>query len=176
MNSKKAFKIEFHSSKEARKFLNTNDTTIGNIRLHQDSKEPEVDPTVPQCWDCGRLNPQHNSGNCPGPKKCLKCNSSEHQFFNCRIPKDIAHMTEEHKSNRHCIPCGQYGDHTSLDHRSCPEKIKVVQQKIKAARNERNKEENDNKRDSELIKNTLEISNTNAWPVLQENKGQHLMT
>ena len=115
MNSKKSFKIEFKTTKEARKFVNSKKNSIGGIQLHQNTKEMEIDPTVPQCYVCGILHPTHNSNNCPGPKRCLKCNSRDHQFYDCLIPKDINRMSEEQKAQRYCIPCQSIGDHTSLE-------------------------------------------------------------
>ena len=61
-------------------------------------------------------------------------------------------MTTEQKRQRYCIPCNRRGDHTSLDHRYCPEKRKIVQERVKMARESRNTEENANKRDTDLIK------------------------
>ena len=52
MKSKKSFKIEMEDRKMAKDFL-TKDTHINNVILPEDSKEPETDPTVNQCWDCG---------------------------------------------------------------------------------------------------------------------------
>ena len=64
MNSKKSLKIEFLDSAQANKFINKSNTSIGGIPIHKDSKEIEIDPTVPQCWECGQLNPRHNSSDC----------------------------------------------------------------------------------------------------------------
>ena len=122
MNSKKTFKIEMETTEEARKFINSRRTAVGHILIHQDSKEVEVDPTIPQCWECGQLNPKHNSSTCPGNKRCIKCGNRSHQFFNCPMPKDIERMNERDKQSRFCIPCDARGNHTSLDHRQCPEK------------------------------------------------------
>ena len=136
----------------------------------------EVDPTIPQCWECGQLNPKHISSTCPGNKRCIKCGSRSHQFFNCPMPKDIDRMTERDKENRYCIPCDARGNHTSLDHRQCPEKRRLVQEKIKAARDKRKSEETEERRDTNLIKKTLEIANTNAWPALQNSQEQQQKT
>ena len=134
MKSKKSFKIEFHTTNEAKKFLDKKNTAIGGIQLRTESKEGKIDPTIPQCWTCGMLNPRHNSDMCMTPKRCLKCNSSQHVFYQCDIPKDINRMTLEQKQRRHCIPCNNDGDHTSLDHRLCPTKRNLVQTKISEAR------------------------------------------
>ena len=176
MNSKKTFKIEMETTEEARKFINSKRTAIGHIPIRQESKEVEVDPTIPQCWECGRLNPQHTSNLCPENKRCIKCGSRSHQFFRCPMPKDVERMTEQDKDNRHCIPCQTRGDHTSLDHKYCPEKRRLVQEKIKAARDKRKAEETEDKRDTNLIQKTLEIANTNAWPALHNSQEQQLKT
>ena len=176
MSSKKSFKIEFNSSQEANKFIQDNNTNIGGIRLDCNSKELEIDPTVRQCWSCGTLNPNHNSEECTGPKKCLKCGSRNHQFYNCTLPKNHNDMDHEQKENRYCIPCRTYGDHTSLDHRYCPSKRRIVQERISEAREKRKSEEDNSKRDSELIKKTIEISSTETWPALHKYQQQQQMT
>ena len=122
MRSKKSLKIEFKSSEQARKFIASTNTSIGGIQLHKENKEIEIDPTIPQCWECGHINPTHNSDNCPGPKRCLKCGDRNHTFFQCDLPKDITRMTRDQKDRRVCIPCGTRGNHTSLDHRDCTTK------------------------------------------------------
>ena len=176
MNSKKSFKIEFKSTKQAQMFTDSISTSIGGIRLRQESKELEIDPTVRQCWTCGVLEPKHNSINCPGPERCLKCNSSDHQFHACSIPKDIHGMSTEQKAQRFCIPCQSRGDHTSLDHRFCSEKRKIIHTKIKDMREIKNSSETNNKRDINLIKKTLEISNTHIWPSLQASQQESQKT
>ena len=81
-------------------------------------------------------------------------------------------MTSEQKQRRHCIPCNSDGDHTSLDHRLCPIKRNLVQSKIREARENRQREQDENKKDMELIKKTIEISTTDTWPALQQNQRQ----
>ena len=176
MQSKKSFKIEFLTTNEAKKFIDKTNTAIGGIQLKPESKEGEVDPTIPQCWTCGMLNPRHNSVSCMTPKRCLKCNSSQHVFYQCDIPKETNRMSQEQKRRRHCIPCNSDGDHTSLDHKSCPTKRNLVQAKIAEARENRKREQIEDKRDTELIKKTIELSNTEAWPALQQNQNQQQMT
>ena len=176
MNSKKTFKIEMETSEEARKFINSKRTAVGHILIHRESKEVEVDPTIPQCWECGRLNPQHTSNLCPENKRCIKCGNHSHQFFSCPMPKDFDRMSEHDKQNRYCIPCETRGNHTSLDHRQCPEKRRLVQEKIKAARDKRKNEESEDKRDTNLIQKTLEMASSNAWPALQNSQEQQHKT
>ena len=72
MQSRKSFKIEFLTTNEAKKFIDKTNTAIGGIQLKPESKEGEVDPTIPQCWACGMLNPRHNSESCLTPKKMSK--------------------------------------------------------------------------------------------------------
>ena len=176
LSSKKSLKIEMESSEEARRFINTHNTEIGRIPIHKTSKELEVNPQVPQCWDCGDLNPTHTSGNCIKRKRCLKCGSESHQFYHCPIPKELDSMKNEHKQNRFCIPCNIRGDHTSLDHRQCPEKRKIVQDRVRQAREARTNAENESKRDANLIKKTIEITNTGAWPALHKYQDQQQKT
>ena len=88
------------------------------------------------------------------------------------MPKDPARMTEVQKDRRYCIPCRTTGTHTSLDHRRCDTKRKQFQTKIKTARENRKSEDTANKRNIELIKQTLEISKTDIWPVLTRNNEQ----
>ena len=176
MNSKKTFKIEMETTVEAKRFINSRRTSVGSILIHQESKEVEVDPTIPQCWECGHLNPKHISSTCPGNKRCIKCGNHSHQFFNCPIPKDTDRMNERDRANRFCIPCDARGDHTSLDHRQCPTKRRLVQEKINAARDKRKSEETEERRDTNLIQKTLEIANTNAWPALQNSQEQQQKT
>ena len=173
MNSKKSFKIIMETTSEARKFIASNSTRIGGIQIKKESKEIEINPIVDQCWTCGTLNPNHNGNSCPNTKKCLKCNSREHAFFRCPLPKNSSDMTPEQRAARYCVPCGSTGNHTSLDHRYCPQKRSIVQNRIKLAREERARNEAANERDSNLIKKTLELSNTDAWPALRENQEQN---
>ena len=172
MNSRKSFKIVMETTGEAKKFIASNSTSIGGIQIKKESKEIEINPIVEQCWTCGILNPNHNSSSCPNTKKCLKCNNRDHLFFNCALPKKASDMTQEQRNARFCIPCGSLGNHTSLDHRYCPQKRSIVQARIKAARNERTQYEAATERDTTLIKKTLELSNTDAWPALRVNQEQ----
>ena len=177
LNSKKSIKIEMLDTKEAKKFIASNTTSIGGIQLFKENKEKEIDPTVAQCWECGILNPTHTSRTCPGPKRCIKCLQHDHQFFTCpNIPKDFNIMTPEQKRQQYCVPCQKRGDHTSLDHKYCPEKRKIIQDRVKKARENRKNEEDTRNRDSQLIKETLELANTELWPTLQQNLAQQQRT
>ena len=82
MKSNKSFKIEFTNRNQAKAFIKK-ETCIGGIRISDHSKEPEIDPTINQCWECGILEPNHNSQNCTGRKICIKCGVSQtvHKFL-----------------------------------------------------------------------------------------------
>ena len=85
-------------------------------------------------------------------------------------------MTPEQKQQRYCIPCQLRGDHTSLDHRYCPEKRKIIQERVKTARENKKTEESSNDKDTKLIKKTIELANTEAWPSLHKNLLQQQKT
>ena len=161
---------------QAQKYINSTDTVIGGIKLTEENKEPEIDPTVKQCWSCGILNPNHNNDNCPNSKHCLKCFSSQHKFYQCPLPRDSASMSPEEKESRYCIPCNNKGNHTSLDHRYCPTKREIIQEKIRIAREQKDQEDKFKNRDTDLIKKTLELSNLNTRPALKKKQEQQQKT
>ena len=162
-----AFKIEFKTAKSANIFLNNTNTSIGAIKLIQEHKEREVDPTISQCWGCGILNPDHSSYNCHGTQVCLKCGSTEHKFYDCVMPMKYTDMTIQDRQARYCVPCGKRGDHTSLDHSRCPKKRAIIQIRARVAREKRKVENESNNRDLELIKSVYEYTNSETWPTLQ---------
>ena len=159
MRSQKSFKIEMKTRKEANKFLNQESINIGGIRIGDESKEPEIDPTIQQCWECGAQNPNHNSQTCPGRKICLKCGSTDHKFYACFIPKKTDELSESDKLARYCTACNRHTNHTSLDHRVCPKKREYLREKALAEREKRLQRREADKRDTELIKRTIDISN-----------------
>ena len=53
MKGNNTFKIEMQTKKEATKFLSNTNTAIGGIKLLQQHKEREIDPSINQCWGCG---------------------------------------------------------------------------------------------------------------------------
>ena len=167
MKHTKAIKIEFPTSKQANIFLKNTNTSIGAFKLLQEHKEREVDPTINQCWECGVINPDHNTKNCQGLKICLKCGSTDHKFYNCRIPRKNDEMTDWDKQAQYCIPCRAKGNHTSIDHSRCPKKREIIQERARVIREKRKVEINTNCRDLELIKSVLDYSNNTTWPTLQ---------
>ena len=72
MRSGKSFKVEFRTKEQAHKFINTQ-TNIEGVMIKPEHKELEVDPTIRQCWVCGRINPNHGSGECSNTQRCLRC-------------------------------------------------------------------------------------------------------
>ena len=81
-------------------------------------------------------------------------------------------MTDTHKKDRYCIPCGTKGTHTSTDHSKCPTKREIVRERAREAREKKNTETQDNKRDLELITRVFDYTNTEAWPKIQANPHQ----
>ena len=171
MRSKKSFKIEFCSKKDAQKFLSNTKTNIGGIRILNFNKEVETDPTINQCWGCGRIEPNHSSQTCYEARShnplCLKCGARGHKFYDCSIPKDLTDMTQRQKEKRFCIPCDQRGTHTSLDHSQCPTKREIIQKRIRAARAERTNQNKSEERDLNLIKSVIDFQQ-DAWPELSQ--------
>ena len=100
MKNKASFKIEFETRELATEFLNNTNTEVGGIKLLHIHKENEVDRTIQQCWRCGILQPDHLTQNCSRQQKCLKCGETDHQFFNCTIPKRHTDMSTQQKARR----------------------------------------------------------------------------
>ena len=167
MTHTKAIKIEFPTSKQANTFIKNTNTSIGAFKLLQEHKEREVDPTINQCWECGEINPDHNTKNCQGIKVCLKCGSRDHKFYECTIPRKNDEMTDWDRQAQYCIPCRVKGNHTTIDHSRCPKKRKIIQERARVIREKRKVEINTNCRDLELIKSVLDYSNNTTWPALQ---------
>ena len=96
MSSGRSFKVEFKTREQASKFINSTNTSIGGIILKPEHKEMEVDPTVRQCWVCGRIA-NHGSNECSDTQRCLKCGDRGHKFFECRIPRKQEDMSDKEK-------------------------------------------------------------------------------
>ena len=173
MKSKKSFKIEFSDSNHAKIFLRNNSTSIGNIILTNNTKEPEVDPTITHCWECGQMEPDHSARNCFNQKICLRCGATDHKFYECNIQKDYRLLTETQKRRRYCAACKKRTDHTTFDHKQCPKKRETIRERARIAREKRLEENENVKRNRELITATLNIANNNEWPEIQTNNKQH---
>ena len=59
-----------------------------------------------------------------------------------------------------------------MDHRYCPEKREIIQERIRTARELKDQEDELTNRDTDLIKKTLELSNIDTWSALQKNQEQ----
>ena len=81
LQSKRSMKIEFNSRLAANKFLETNSVNVCGIRIEKHQMEPEVDPSIDQCYNCGILEPGHNCEQCPHPPCCMRCGYQGHLFF-----------------------------------------------------------------------------------------------
>ena len=93
-------KIEFTSRTLANKFLELNYVNIGGIRIEKHHMEPEVDPSIDQCYNCGALNPGHSREMCPNRTCCLRCGYEGHAFFECQyIPNIPSTEYNEQKTN-----------------------------------------------------------------------------
>ena len=171
MRSGRSFKIEFRTQEQANKFINT-ETNIDGIMLKPEHKELEVDPTIDQCWVCGRINPRHGSGECSNTHRCLRCGGRDHRFFNCDLPRHVDDMNERQRDKRYCIPCGTQGNHTSLDHSACPTKREIIRGRTLEARAKRNQDAQKDKRDFALITKAFDFTNNEAWPGLRHNPDQ----
>ena len=169
LKNNRSLKIEFKTIATATKFLNDEKTSIGGIFLHSHNKEQEVDPIIPQCWQCGEINPGHGSRNCPKHQVCLRCGERGHKFFQCYIPKNMNEMSIRDKSKRYCIPCKSRGDHTSLDHTACPKQREIIRERARIAREAIKQQQALTQRDRELIQNVLNLQNTDSWPKITSN-------
>ena len=128
MKSNRTFKIEMANRKQAIEFIKHPNTHIEGIKLTEDNKEPEIDPTINQCWECGQLEPNHKPQNCVGPRIGMKCGDTSHKFFECIIPKNTKDMNETDKAARYCAACRKKADHNTLDHKHCPKKREILRE------------------------------------------------
>ena len=176
LNNNHSLKIEFDNSDSATKFLRDDTTSIGGIFLSNRNKEREIDPSIPQCWCCGHINPGHSSNNCNRLQVCLKCGDRGHKFYECFIPRKTEDMTHEQKRARLCIPCGNRGDHTSMDHAACPKKREIVRERAKLARESDIQEQKTIQRDTNLIKTVLDTQKNDIWPQYTHNPNHTKIT
>ena len=83
------------------------------------------------------------------------------------------HLTEEEKALRYCTVCKKRDNHTSLDHRLCPIKRQMLRERARIARQKRTEEQENSKRDKELIRQAINLSDRQAFPELISNEKQH---
>ena len=107
LQSKRSMKIEFKSRTNANKFLEVKSINVCGIRIESHQMEPEVDPSIDQCYNCGIIEPGHTREQCPHPPCCLRCGYEGHLFFQCQSIPNISpsEYSEYHKSQAFCIPC-----------------------------------------------------------------------
>ena len=148
---------------------------IGGICLSENSIEPEIDPTINICWECGIHDPNHNSENCPGRKICIKCGETGHKFYECRMPRKTSEMTEQDMEARYCASCKTRTNHTTLDHRACPIKINIIRERASIEREKRLSINKESSRDIELIRKALNFTSDEDWPLphTDSRKAQH---
>ena len=85
-------------------------------------------------------------------------------------------MTHQQKSARLCIPCGNRGDHTSMDHAACPKKREIVRERARLARENDIQEQKTTLRDTNLIKTVLDTQKHEFWPQLTNNPNHTKIT
>ena len=175
MKCSKSFKIEMATRKQAHKFLKQEKINIGGICLSENSIEPEIDPTINICWECGIHEPNHNSENCPGRKICIKCGETGHKFYECRMPRKTSEMTEQDMEARYCASCKTRTNHTTLDHRACPIKRNIIRERASIEREKRLSINKESSRDIELIRKALNFTSDEDWPLphTDSRKAQH---
>ena len=167
LRSKRAFKIQFQNREETKKFLREKEITLQGIKIYQKSMEEEINPSISQCWKCGEINPGHIKEECRRQQICLKCNSRNHEIFQCRLPRETENMNDREKERLYCVPCKAGGEHCSLDHKLCPTKRRILQERIQMARKKKNDVKEQEERDQKLIeKAAAAMSNTGGWPAL----------
>ena len=168
LQSKKAFKILLNSKAEVNRFLEMETVKIGNIQISKKQIDREVNPIIPQCWGCGKIEAGHNKENCRN-KVCMKCKSPEHEFPQCTIPKEQSEITPQQKARLFCVPCNKQGDHSSLDHRACPTKRKIVQERIKESRKQREEEDMKLQKEKQTMKKAFEYISSEFPQINQMN-------
>ena len=177
MKSNKSFKIEMTSKKQAQEFLKKEFINIGGIRLNGNSKEPEIDPTIKMCWECGQLDPNHNSQNCNGAKICIKCGEIGHKFYECSIPREEIAMSDQQKEKRYCAACKTRGTHTSMDHRQCQKKREILRERARVEREKRVAINEADNKETELIRKVININNNEEFPnLIKQNPQQSAIT
>ena len=169
LQSKRSMKIEFKSRTIANNFLEMQSINISGIRIESHNMEPEVDPSIDQCYNCGILDPGHTREQCPYPPSCLRCGYEGHLFFQCQLIPNIppSQYSEYHKNQAYCIPCRNANGHCSLNHRACPVKRNMIKNRILENRSNRAKVNAEKNKGSELGKQIAdELSKIKEWPCL----------
>ena len=169
LQSMRSMKIEFKSRDEAHKFIQSDNVNIGGIRLEKQHREPEVDPSIDQCYNCGALDPGHTRDACPNRLCCLRCGYQGHAFYECHYIPNIppSQYSEHHKSQAYCIACASASGHCSLNHRACPTKKNIIKKRILSNRANRTKTEEETNTNSNISKQIAqELTNMDMWPKL----------
>ena len=170
LQSKRSMKIEFKSRSSANKFLEEKSINVCGIRMENHQIEPEVDPSIDQCYNCGIIEPGHTREKCPHGPCCMRCGYEGHLFFQCRLIPNISPSDyNEYQNNQaYCISCRAANGHCSLNHRACPVKKNIIKNRILENRSNRAHLKEEKKKESELGKQiAIELSNINEWPTLQ---------
>ena len=166
LQSKRSMKIEFNSRSVANKFLEENSINVCGIRIEKHQMEPEVDPSIDQCYNCGIIEPGHTRELCPHRACCLRCGYEGHLFYQCQYIPNIppSQYTEQHRNQAYCITCRAADGHCSLNHRACPVKKNIIKNRILENRNLRAKACEEENKKSELGKQIAkELVNLNEW-------------
>ena len=172
LQSKRSMKIEFVSRAVANQFLKLKSINILGIRIESKHMEPEIDPSIDQCYNCGALEPGHTRDACPYPTCCLRCGYHGHAFYECQTIPNIppSQYSEHHKSQAYCISCANANGHCSLNHRTCPTKKTIIRKRILEIRASRDKINAENEKRSEFSKHIVEeLKNVGNWPSLMPN-------
>ena len=129
-------KIEFNCRSSANKFIELKSINICVIRLENHQIEPEVDPSIDQCYNCGLIEPGHTREQCPHRQLCMRCGYEGHLFFQCRLIPNIppSEYNEHHINQAYCISCRAANGHCSLNHRACPIKKNIIKTHIQENR------------------------------------------
>ena len=160
-------KIEFNSRAVTNRFLEENSVNVCGIRIEKHQMEPEVDPSIDQCYNCGIIEPGHTRDQCPHSACCMRCGYEGHLFFQCQSIPNIppSQYSEHHKYQAYCIPCRAADGHCSLNHRACPIKKNIIKNRIFNNRTLRANAYEEKKKESELGKKiAIELTNLNEWP------------
>ena len=170
LQSKRSMKIEFKSRSSANKFLEVKAINVCGIRLENHQIEPEVDPSIDQCYNCGIIEPGHTREQCQHRPCCMRCGYEGHLFFQCELIPNISpsDYSEYHNNQAYCISCRAANGHCSLNHRACPVKKNIIKNRILENRSNRAYLSEEKNKESELGKQiAIELANINEWPTVK---------